>query len=74
MREPRFTIAITDMVSWVRVYLGSGEPTGEVALFLSRRLAIAAAEGEQSYKKVNETKKTMARCKAKLTNPRLRQL
>jgi len=39
MNDPRFTIAITDMGGWVRVYLGSGEPTGETALFLSRSLA-----------------------------------
>ena len=38
MSEPRFAISVTDMGGWVRVYLGSGEPTGEVAIFLSRSL------------------------------------
>ena len=37
--DERFTISITDMGGWVRVYLERGEPVGEVALFLSRTLA-----------------------------------
>ncbi len=39
MSETRFNITVKDMGGWVRVYLASGEPTGEVALFLSRTLA-----------------------------------
>jgi len=39
MNAPRFEILTTDMGGWVRVYLGHGEPTGEVAVFLSRTLA-----------------------------------
>lgn len=39
MNAPRFEILTTDMGGWVRVHLGHGEPTGEVALFLSRTLA-----------------------------------
>ena len=37
--DSRFSIAVMDMGGWVRVYLGSGEPTGEVAKFLSHTLA-----------------------------------
>lgn len=38
MSEPRFKIQVTDMGGWVRIYLGSGEPTGEVAKYLSLTL------------------------------------
>jgi hypothetical protein len=38
MNEPRFSILQRDMGGWVRVYLGHGEPTGEVAQFLSHSL------------------------------------
>ncbi len=39
MSEPRFNIIVKDMNGWVRVYLGSGETTGEAAQFLSGSLA-----------------------------------
>ena len=38
MSEPRFTITVTDMGGWARVYLASGEPAGEVAKPLSQSL------------------------------------
>ena len=38
MNAPRFEILREDMGGWVRVYLGRGEPTGEVAKFLSHSL------------------------------------
>jgi hypothetical protein len=38
MNPPRFEILQADMGGWVRVYLGRGEPTGEVAKFLSHGL------------------------------------
>jgi hypothetical protein len=38
MSEPRFQITVTDMGGWARVYLKHGEPTGEVARFLSASL------------------------------------
>ena len=38
MSEPRFTITVTDMGGWTRVYLASGEPAGEVAKPLSQSL------------------------------------
>jgi len=37
--EARFAITQVDMGGWVRVYLARGEPTGEVAKFLSLSLA-----------------------------------
>ena len=37
--RPRFEIVQEDMGGWVRVFLGAGEPTGEVAGFLSQCLA-----------------------------------
>ena len=39
MNKPRFEIVRDDMGGWVRVFLGRGEPTGEVAKFLSHSLA-----------------------------------
>lgn len=36
--QPRFEIIQKDMGGWVRVYLGRGEPTGEVAPYLSHSL------------------------------------
>jgi hypothetical protein len=36
--NPRFEIIEEDMGGWVRVFLGRGEPTGEVAKFLSHGL------------------------------------
>ena len=38
MNEPRFEIVQQDMGGWVRVFLGRGEPTGELAKFLSHGL------------------------------------
>jgi hypothetical protein len=38
MNQPRFEIVQEDMGGWVRVFLGCGEPTGEVAKFLSHGL------------------------------------
>jgi len=38
MSRPRFEIAREDMGGWLWVYLGRGEPTGEVAKFLSHSL------------------------------------
>ena len=38
MSQPRFEIVQEDMGGWVRVFLGRGEPTGEVAKFLSHGL------------------------------------
>ena len=38
MNSPRFEILQEDMGGWVRVYLGRGEPTGEVARYLSHGL------------------------------------
>ena len=38
MRDIRFEIAAQDMGGWVRVFLARGEPTGEVARFLSHNL------------------------------------
>ncbi|MFO0814072.1 MAG: hypothetical protein U0796_12675 [Gemmatales bacterium] len=38
MSQPRFEIIQKDMGGWVRVYLGRGEPTGEVAQYLSHSL------------------------------------
>jgi hypothetical protein len=38
MNEPRFSILRRDMGGWLRVYLGGGEPTGELAQFLSHSL------------------------------------
>lgn len=38
MGEPRFKTMVTDMGGWARVYLSQGEPTCEVARFLSRSL------------------------------------
>lgn len=38
MNQPRFEIVQQDMGGWVRVYLGRGEPTGEVAPYLSHSL------------------------------------
>ena len=35
MNRPPFSIGTQDMGGWVRVFLGSGEPTGELAVFLS---------------------------------------
>ncbi len=40
MSEPRFSISRQDMGGWVRVHLGHGEPTGEVAQFLSHSLSL----------------------------------
>jgi hypothetical protein len=37
-RRPDFKIVTEEMGGWVRVFLGSGEPTGEVAVFLSDTL------------------------------------
>lgn len=34
----RFTTSVCDMGGWIRVLPGSGEPTGEVARFLSQPL------------------------------------
>ena len=36
--RPPFAIGTQDMVGWLRVFLGSGEPTGELAVFLSDTL------------------------------------
>jgi len=36
--KARFEISQVDMGGWVRVYLARGEPTGEVAKFLSMSL------------------------------------
>ncbi len=38
MSMPRFEIIQQEMGGWVRVYLGRGEPTGEVAKLLSLSL------------------------------------
>jgi hypothetical protein len=38
MNHPRFEIIQENMDGWVRVFLGRGEPTGEVAKFLSHSL------------------------------------
>ncbi len=38
MDETRFEITARDFGGWVRVYLARGEPTGEVAKFLSLSL------------------------------------
>ena len=38
MNQPRFEIIQENMGGWVRVFLGRGEPTGEVAKFLSHSL------------------------------------
>jgi len=38
MSLPRFAINIDDTGRWARVYLSEGEPTGEVAQYLSRTL------------------------------------
>lgn len=38
MNAPRFEIVQEDMGGWVRVYLGRGEPAGELAKFLSHAL------------------------------------
>lgn len=40
MTAARFEIGREDMGGWVRVYLGRGEPTGELARFLSQTLTI----------------------------------
>lgn len=39
MSQPRFEILQEDMGGWLRVFLGRGEPTGEVAQFLSHSLS-----------------------------------
>ncbi len=39
MNRPRFEIVQEDMGGWVRVFLGRGEPTGELGKFLSHGLA-----------------------------------
>jgi hypothetical protein len=36
--RPRFEIVVEDMGGWVRVFLGRGEPTGELARYLSHSL------------------------------------
>jgi hypothetical protein len=36
--RPRFEIVVEDMGGWVRVFLGRGEPTGELAKYLSHSL------------------------------------
>ena len=38
MSQPRFEIVEVDMGGWVRVFLGRGEPTGELGKFLSHGL------------------------------------
>ena len=38
MNKPRFEIVQEEMGGWVRVFLGRGEPTGEVGRFLSQGL------------------------------------
>ncbi|MFO0866565.1 MAG: hypothetical protein U0744_18320 [Gemmataceae bacterium] len=38
MSRPRFEIVQEDMGGWVRVFLGRGEPTGELGKFLSHGL------------------------------------
>jgi len=38
MSQPRFEIVHEDMGCWVRVFLGRGEPTGELGKFLSHSL------------------------------------
>jgi hypothetical protein len=38
MGRPRFEIVQVDMGGWVRVFLGRGEPAGELAKFLSHGL------------------------------------
>ena len=38
MSRPRFEIVQEDMGGWLRVFLGRGEPVGEVARFLSHTL------------------------------------
>lgn len=38
MSQPRFEIVQENMGGWVRVFLGRGEPTGELAKFLSHSL------------------------------------
>ena len=38
MSQPRFEIVQEDMGGWVRVFLGRGEPTGELGRFLSHGL------------------------------------
>lgn len=38
MNPPRFEIVQQDMGGWVRVFLGRGEPAGELARFLSHNL------------------------------------
>lgn len=37
-QQPRFNITAEDMGGWLRVYLGRGEPAGELAKFLSHTL------------------------------------
>lgn len=39
MNRPRFEIVQEDMGGWVRVFLGRGEPTGELAKYLSHGLS-----------------------------------
>lgn len=39
MSQPRFEIVQEDMGGWVRVFLGRGEPTGELGKYLSHGLA-----------------------------------
>ena len=39
MDKPRFQILVEDKGGWVRVFLGRGEPTGEVAKYLSASLS-----------------------------------
>jgi hypothetical protein len=38
MNRPRFEIVHQDMGGWVRVFLGRGEPTGELGKYLSHAL------------------------------------
>lgn len=38
MSQPRFEIVQEDMGGWVRVFLGRGEPTGELSKYLSHGL------------------------------------
>lgn len=38
LKQPRIGINQMDMGGWVRVYLGQGEPNGELAPFLSHAL------------------------------------
>jgi hypothetical protein len=44
MNEPRFEFRQEDMGGWVRVSLSRGEPTGELAKFLSHGLTRWARE------------------------------